>query len=63
MLGGGEEQTVGNRDALRQRDVVEAVAGGAGSGVTGERGTAPDGGLLVPAAGRTLPERRNGRRP
>lgn len=64
MLGGGEEHTVGNRDALEQRGVVGAVPRGAVSGVTGEAGTVQDGeGPLVPAAGRTWPERRNGRRP
>lgn len=64
MLGGGEEHIVGNRDALRQRGVEGAVPRGAVSGVTGENSAAQDGaGPLAPAAGRTRPEHRSGRRP
>ncbi|MEX5303806.1 hypothetical protein [Kocuria sabuli] len=55
---------MGNRDARGQWGVVEAVPRDAVSGVTGEARTAKDGaGPLVPAAGRTRPEHRNGRRP
>lgn len=64
MLGGGEEHIVGNRNTRRQRGVVGAVPRCAVGGVTGADSTAQDGdGPLVPAAGRTRPEHRNGRRP